>query len=67
MQKNVIDNLAKIEKELDDLKPSVAGLADDIDPNTDYGKLISSITSKNYDEIDWSYVKQENNKQKGKK
>jgi len=47
-----IDNLAKIEKELDNLKPSVAGLADDIDPNTDYGKLISSITSKNYDEID---------------
>jgi len=47
-----IDNLARIEKELDDLKPSIANLANDIDPNSDYGNLIRQITQKQYGDID---------------
>ena len=47
-----IDNLSRIQSELNSLKPSIANLADDIDPNSDYGKLMQSITNKEYGEVD---------------
>jgi hypothetical protein len=49
---STIQEIEELNKKQKALKPSIASLADYIDTSSDYGKLISSIKSKKYDEID---------------
>jgi hypothetical protein len=46
------EGIEKFNNEQKALKPSLASLANDIDPNSDYGKLIKSIINKEYGKID---------------